>query len=360
VKIALIISSLRGGGAERVMTDMANYWVKKGWDISIITLSGPEVDDAYPLDTRINRLHLSLEKISGSIIQKLINNISRIRRLRNTLDDIDPQAVISFMDTVNVITILSSFKKRWKVIVSERTNPSQNPLINSFWRFLRKYTYSYSNFVVAQTKGASLWLIEQGFNNVTTIPNSIRILPVIKPECQRDNIILAAGRFDTYKGFDLLIRSCGEIFKENKEWSLVILGDGPERNKLEQLSKNYNIEDQVSLPGRVRDIEEWMKNASIFASCSRIEGFPNVVLEAMGMGCAVISTDCNYGPSDIIENNLNGLLFPVDSADDLTDAIVKLISDSELRKSLGREAIKIRERYSQKNIMAIWENVLYD
>jgi GalNAc-alpha-(1->4)-GalNAc-alpha-(1->3)-diNAcBac-PP-undecaprenol alpha-1,4-N-acetyl-D-galactosaminyltransferase len=360
VKVAFVISSLRGGGAERVLTDMANYWIKNGWDITIITLSGPEVEDAYPLDRRIQRLHLSLEKISGSILKKILNNIIRIRRLRKILDEVSPEAVVSFMDTVNIITILSSTKKKWKVIVSERTNPAQNPLLNSFWKFLRKHTYSYAKFVVAQTKGASSWLEKQGYGNTVTIPNSIRILPAIKSEYTREEVILAAGRFDTYKGFDLLIRCCAQVFKENDKWHLVILGDGPEEDNFKQLSKMLGIEKKVLFPGRVRNIEQWMEKASIFVSCSRIEGFPNVVLEAMGMGCAVVSSDCNYGPSDMIENNTNGLLFPVDSSDDLIDALINLMSDFKSRKYLGEEALKVRERYSQENIMKEWEKLLYE
>jgi glycosyltransferase involved in cell wall biosynthesis len=105
----------------------------------------------------------------------------------------------------------------------------------------------------------------------------------------------------------------------------------------------------------IRDIELMMSRASLVVQASRLEGFPNVVLEAMGMGAAVIAADCNAGPAEIITDGVNGCLVPVDDVHTLADEMGRLMSQPEIREQLGQNAMSVRSVYHQDRIMAQWE-----
>ena len=107
-----------------------------------------------------------------------------------------------------------------------------------------------------------------------------------------------------------------------------------------------------------RDVEAWMRRAGLVVQPSRFEGFPNVVLEAMGSGAAVISADCPAGPAELIENAHNGCLVPVDDYLELANTMADLMSQPEKRARLGREALRVQERFGQARVMALWESAL--
>jgi GalNAc-alpha-(1->4)-GalNAc-alpha-(1->3)-diNAcBac-PP-undecaprenol alpha-1,4-N-acetyl-D-galactosaminyltransferase len=124
------------------------------------------------------------------------------------------------------------------------------------------------------------------------------------------------------------------------------------------LRDELNLTGRAEFVGEVRDAELWMARAGLLVHPSRREGFPNVVLEAMGMGTAVICADCRAGPSELIEDGVNGRLVPVDDVDALTRVMSELMTKPDLRRGLGREACKVREAFSQTLIMEKWEACL--
>ena len=140
---------------------------------------------------------------------------------------------------------------------------------------------------------------------------------------------------------------------------MAIVGDGGERDNLLQLCDELLIRDRVQLVGRVRDVESWMARAGLIVQPSRYEGFPNVLLESMSTGAAVISTDCPSGPAEIIEDGINGKLVSVDSVDELASTMGDLMSRPSVRSKLGREATLVREHYRIDKIMAQWERCLF-
>ena len=118
-RILLVIGCLLGGGAERVLSDMANYWARKGWSIAIATWSSPEVGDFYEIDSRVNRVWLDGSHPGRSVFGKLKFNFSRVFRLRKLLAELEPDAVLSFINTSNVLTILATVGLKTKIVVSE-------------------------------------------------------------------------------------------------------------------------------------------------------------------------------------------------------------------------------------------------
>lgn len=352
MKVALVVSSLSPGGAERVMSHMANHWAELEWDIVIITLSGPSVGDFYPLHSKIRRVHLDLRRPTSGLTDKLLCNLRRLMQLRMKLKQETPNVVLSFMDNTNVLTMAASLGMGVRTILSVRNNPRfrQLPL---FWQLGRRFTYRLSTYVVAQTEGAAQWIRDNTYARVVVIPNPARA--VSPPKGPREKLILAAGRMIPEKGHDILIDAFVRIQQDCPDWQLVIIGDGPLRNSNLQRIAEAGLSNKVIFPGTVVDIDSWLSRCGIFVHPSRSEGFPNALLEAMAAGAPVVSCDCDFGPRDMINNGVTGLLVPPEDTIALARAMKELICDETLRATLASNAVCVREIFDPQFIMQRWE-----
>jgi len=354
--VVLVTGSLLGGGAERVLSDMANYWARKGWSVAFASWSGPEIGDFYELDPRVNRVRLDVATSSSSIVGQLRLNLLRIFALRKLLATLDPDAVLSFIHTSNMLTILAATGLRMRVVVSERMEPGADPTVSSGWRLLRRICYVWSDEIVAQSKDAARWIRRYCRKEPIVIPNPLRSLPQL--ECERQPLIVAVGRLANQKGFDLLLRAFSKIASEFSDWNVAIIGEGKERDNLLRLCDELSLTTRVRFVGQVQNVESWMARAGLVVQPSRLEGFPNVLLESMGMGAPVISADCHSGPADMIQDGVNGRLVPVEDVTTLARVMAELMAEPKLRESLGREASKVRQSFRQDLIMDRWEECL--
>ena len=166
------------------------------------------------------------------------------------------------------------------------------------------------------------------------------------------------GRLISSKGFDLLIRSFHIAARDKPGWVLLILGDGDDRGRLEKITKDLGIEDKVFLPGRVKNTQDYLKNSKIFVLSSRHEGFPNALIEAMSLGMPVISTDCPFGPSEIIHDGVDGMLVPKENVTELARAMENLMDNEALRIRIGGKAGETSGRFTLDVIMDQWETLI--
>ena len=359
MKICFVIDSLQCGGAERVVSLMANHWAEQGWDITILTFDDGTQPSYYALHPKIIHGPLKLELTSVKRTQAYYENLCRIWGLRKSLKSIQPDAIISFIDITNIFTTFASFGLGVPLIISERSNPYLHE-IGRLWNTLRFWVYPFTDRIVFQTKGVSSFFPQRIRNNSVVIPN-----PVFPIPC-RTNIgpafnspfILSVGRLAEEKGFDLLISAFAQIAAKFPEWRLVIAGEGPLRPQLLQLLQKFHLEEKVDLPGKIQEIYSVYPQASLFVLSSRFEGFPNALCEAMAAGLPVIATDCAYGPSEIIQHDINGLLVPVNDLDALSNALENLIADVEKRNFLATNAAEITKNYSMDYIMGLWETTI--
>lgn len=363
----MIISSLSSGGAERVLTNMANYWADKKNEVSMITLDS-NVSDFYELHPDINRYALDVMDASASLLNAAKNNLIRIKKLRSAIREISPEVIISFMDVTNVLTILATRRLGLRVIISERSVPSHYP-IEKAWLQLRRMTYSMADVVVAQTAQVAQWVEDNmKCQKVVVIPN-----PVSKVEVTNSHVnlmdmigtakqaptIVAMGRMNKEKGFDLLLKAFAMVTSLHPDWRLVIFGEGQERNNLTSLSKDMGVSDKVFMPGLVKNPAHLLKQADIFVMSSRFEGFPNALLEAMACGLPVISFDCPGGPGEIIRDGIDGLLVKPEDVNAMANAMKRLIENKEERQRFGSHATEVCDRFSMDKIMRMWEVLFY-
>jgi GalNAc-alpha-(1->4)-GalNAc-alpha-(1->3)-diNAcBac-PP-undecaprenol alpha-1,4-N-acetyl-D-galactosaminyltransferase len=350
VKIVFIISSLGSGGAERVLSLMANYWTQKNYSIIVLTLDN--ATPFYLLEDGIKLEQLSLLKNSVSVINAIANNIARIKIIRKKLIEIDPDIVISFMTETNILSTIGCRIINKPIIIAERI--SYDFLKSRVWVSLRKLVYRFSNALIVQTrcdKEKYNWL-----SNTFVLNNPLNLKEIILNNNRAEKNILAVGRLNRQKGFDRLIKAFSHL--DHKDWKLSIIGEGSERSNLEKLINDLNLKDYISLPGITKAIEKWYKKASIFVLSSRIEGFPNVLCEAMAYGCACVSFDCLAGPNEIITDKVDGYLVKNGDINALSARMNFLINNPEERRKIGKEAMKISDRLNIDSIMSKWDKII--
>ncbi len=173
-------------------------------------------------------------------------------------------------------------------------------------------------------------------------------------------VAVAAGRLNRQKGFDLLVRAWAVVAARHPDWRLEIHGSGPERDALERLIAETGLADRVTLKGRTKTLGAAMAGASLFVLSSRFEGFGLVLVEAMGKGLPVVSFDCPRGPSDIVDDGVDGLLVPPEDTGALAEAVLALIEDEPRRRRLAAAALRKAERYRAEAITPRWDALLAD
>ena len=346
-KIVFIISSLGSGGAERVLTLLANQLSRKN-EVFIVTFSNEK--PFYKIANNIKLVQLNLLKESKNKFETLYNSTKRILVLKKILKSINADINISFMTHANILSIIASKLNNQKIIVSE--DIEYNFYNSKTLFFIRKIVYKISNFLIVKTDAD-----KKNYNFIKNIKVIGNPLPDLNYEqnFKKDPFVLVVGRLDKQKGFDTLIKVYSKI---NTDWKLYIAGEGKERQNLQDLIKKLNLKKKVILLGRKENIFEWYQKASIFVLSSRKEGFGNVLIEAMAFRCAVVSFDCPHGPGEIIDDGVNGILIENQNKEKLKEAIEKLIEDGNLREKLGKNALQVREKYSIDKIAKEWEGII--
>ncbi|MDO9091975.1 MAG: glycosyltransferase family 4 protein, partial [Rubrivivax sp.] len=356
MKVLLVIHGLSAGGAERAMSELATFLAGRGWGVVLTTISGTVEPDFYPLDPSVRRVRLANPAPASGTFGKISANLQRIRALRELLAHERPHVVLSFLETTNVLCLLAVRGLRVPIVVAERTDPAQHTTVPAPWRLARQVLYRRASMVVAQTEAAGAWLRAQCHCAVTILANALRPLP--PASAAREPLLLSVGRLDPAKGFDLLLEAFATVHRDFPGWRLAIVGVGPLAGNLRTRAATLGIEDRVEWAGQRSDVEAWYARAAIVAQASRFEGFPNVVLEAMGMGAAVISTDCRSGPRELITHGHDGWLVPVEDVPSLAAALRMLMSDAVLRRRLGAAAMAVRNRFEAGRMLGSWEQIL--
>ena len=363
MNIFIFIHSLSSGGAERVTANLANHWANKGEQVTVVTLANKSLD-FYQLAPAVKRISLDLAADSGNLLFAIVNNLRRVLVLRRLLRRVQPDIALGMMTTANLLLAMASFGiDNLATIGSERSHPPQYQL-GRIWEGLRRMCYGQLTAVAVLTNESRAWLLQHTrATKVVVIPNAAHwplavqppILPV-KNYCNLGrNILLAVGRLSEEKNIELLLNIFKRLVLDYPAWDLVILGEGPQRSLLEQNIEKLGLQQRVRMPGRVGNVADWYAAANLYVMCSRFEGFPNSLAEAMAHGLPAVSFDCDTGPRDIIRDEVDGVLVANGDVIALEKALSRLMADEALRLQFGVKATEARERFSMVKIIAMWE-----
>lgn len=340
---------------------LANGWARAGHRVFLITFDSPGTKSAYPLDTTVQVRQLELRRESRNLLDRLVHAARRIWKIRQLFDEIDPDAIVSFVEQTNVLVLVGTIYRPWPVIVADRVDPVAHKS-GALTRWGRRGFYRRAAKIVVQSESVRKSYHESIRARCKVINNFVS-LPEHNPSCseekqERRPVIIGMGRLVPQKGFDILIRSFSKIAEKYPNWTLTIYGEGSERQILEALIHELGLGHRIHLPGVAEDVGQVFSEMSIFVLSSRYEGFPNVLLEAMSYGVAVISFDCPSGPREIIRDRHDGILIAPESVDGLSSAMCSLIADEPERIRLGQHARRSVNRYAPDKVMPLWSALI--
>lgn len=341
MKIMFLVYSLSGGGAERMVARLANEFVNTGNQVSIAVFSADNI--VYDIDERISIVDLSTDPMNK--IKKLK---TRINLLKLGIEKHKPDVLFAFTISMVPFAIKAVKGTGCKVIGAERANPKA---LDSKYQAVIKLISPKCDGYVFQTNGAKNYYPVKTQKKSCVIGNIAPFVGEYEKNKVMKNHICTAARLHTDKDYETLIRAMKRVVDNTDDAVLHIYGDGPLKESLEKLSNELNIADNIVFEGFSKNMIEEYKKYEMFVFSSKFEGMPNALIEAMSCGLAVVSSDCEYGPSDIIDDGVNGFLVPVGDETAMANRITELINDDKLRSSFEKEAKRVQEKYSKEHIV---------
>ena len=358
-KILFHLNCLEYGGAERVVSNLANQFVKEGYEVIVATEWQGE--EEYELDARVKRIHVGLKE-SDETRSRISKVFRRIFYLRKCILQEKPDVTLAFARKAICRALEATLFTKEKVIIAVRTNPtsSYNGMAS---RVLIPILFPRAAGAVFQTIDQRDFFPASVRKKATLIWNPVheKYINTDIPE-KRSKTVVHSGRIVDFKNQDMLIRAFIKVHERHPEYDLKLYGgdsfDGTWQI-LENTIKECNAEGYVKLMGNSLTLEKDLIDGAFFAFSSELEGLPNALLEAMVMGLPVVATDCPCGgPRTIIQDGVNGLLVPIKDPKALEEAMNRLIENPEFAESLGTEAKKIAEKVNGPAIIEQWREYI--
>lgn len=365
MRIAAVASTLSGGGAARALVQVANHWAHRGRRVSILTLDGAE-NDFYELAPEIRRVGFDMRSPSRNLVEGGFRNIRRAMVVRRTLASFDPDVVVTVDQHPNALVPLAVVGLGVPVAVWEQIDPRRAPL-SIAWRILRRVAYRLADRLVVQVDRLRTWAARYTTDErIRAIPNPAPPVGFLGEDgaCELAELpgretrtVLGVGRLEPQKGFDRLVDAFAAAAADRPDWRLRILGEGRERERLEERAVARDLGDRFELPGQTPAVGPHYANSDLFVLSSRFEGFPNVLLEAMVAGLPPLAFDCPTGPREIVRDGVDGILVPEGDVAELARQMGRLMDDADLRRRLGERAQEASDRFGMDRIGRMWDEV---
>lgn len=354
--VTLLIADLGPGGAQRVLTWLANRWAEDGRDVELLTLDDGRRPPHHPLDPAVRLRPLGLVAQPTGPVAGVGRNLRRIARLAAALEHGPPGPVVSFVDTTNVLACVAAAIAGRPAVVSERTDPHlAGP--GPAWSAVRPWAYRLAHTIVVQTEDARGYFGDALAGKTEVVPNPVPVPgPPVSPEDRRG--VVAIGRLHREKGFDLLLDAFASVVRVRPEARLTVWGDGPEREALESHRERLGLRDVVAFPGVTPEPLARLAEARLFVLPSRVEGFPNVLCEAMAVGTPAVAFACGAGPREILDGGRAGRLVEPGDVPGLARGIVELWDDGALRRRLSREGVRSVGRFDPGSVGRRWDRIV--
>lgn len=358
MKIGFLIKDLSFGGAERATASLANYFALHSQDVEIITFKGSE--SFYPLEELVTVYTADLGELEQSAsLKRLFGSIKRIFKIRKIVKSQQLDVLIGMSFAMTWYTVLSTIFTKTKSVGTERSNPYRYKA-TKLNTFLRKFFYNFTDGYIFQTRRAAKFFGNKKSERDIIIPNAIfnETVYSLSPPAERKKIICATGRLIKLKRFDMLIDAFAKIADQIPGYMLFIFGEGEEKNDLENQIKYLGLKDRIILVGTDPQAVKFVNYASVFVLSSDFEGMPNALLEALAMGVPCVSTRCEMGPDELIEDRVSGILTDVGSSEQLSEAMLEIIQNPDFAKKLSENGRKLLKTHSIESISRQWLDYL--
>jgi GalNAc-alpha-(1->4)-GalNAc-alpha-(1->3)-diNAcBac-PP-undecaprenol alpha-1,4-N-acetyl-D-galactosaminyltransferase len=374
MRITTVIAGLSGGGAERVCVNLANAWVARGWEVTILTVSQGTAPPAYVIDPLVQRRGIGcwrsadpkelivnsvapLRGLDGVGCSEIISEIPLLAMLRSSILATTPDVVVALIDLTNVRVLAAMHETGVPVIACEQTDVSQFSI--GSWQNTRQALYRRASAVVAPHPAIAEWLQQRGAR-AYAIPNPLNAPPTIRRErTGARRRLVTLKRLSGEKRPDLLVRAFAIIAGDFPEWDLDIYGIGPMHDFL------AGIIDELA-PGRIqlRDFTdspyEVLGGADLFVSASWVEGFGNAIWEALACGVPAVAMECGSAVRSLVRDGIDGLIVNSDSPAALASALASLMSNDEARQAMAVRAPEVITRFSIESVLEKWDALLED
>ena len=357
MRVLFVTGTLSHGGAQRVISVVANQLAAFGHEVSMIVFR--RYENEYPIEGRVKLLSIA----STQEEYDRISGLKRVMMLRKLIKEVRPDVAVGFLEGGYGMYV-SSFGLGFKKIASARVNPvylldegGSRGLLNRIW-------FRHADAVVMQTEGQIRLLPENsGWKNCKVIANPVSESALAVPghDYSRPfSRIIMAGRLDDQKDYPMAIRAMRTVHESHPDLVLDIYGEGEDRALIEKEIKDCHLEGTVNLKGWSQIILDEYAASDLYVMSSKYEGMPNSLMEAMACGLVCISTDCETGPSDLITDGKNGFLIPVGDSTALAESIISGAGMSQERRSeIGNAARSLmQDEFSSEKIGRRWEALL--
>lgn len=351
MKITIFANGVSNGGAEHVACNLANYFVTHGYEVDLLTMADDE--PTYHIEKSVHRIVLIEEKERRSFFY---NTKLRLMRIYRYCKKTDTNCYLAIMQAATLSLLLMKRIIKAPIIITERSNPNRYT-----WKkkVLLKMFVSRADACVFQNKGQigfyKKWM---GKCKTIIIPNAVSANVDTVDWAKREKKIVAVGRLNEVKNYPMLIKAFSKIVDIDDEYKLFIYGEGKERVNLEALIEEFGLNERVRLCGFVRNVADCIKDAKIYVLTSNYEGMPNSLMEAMSLGLACISTDCDSGSPRELISNQKGILVPVGDMDALANSLKQLILNDSIAEKMARNAVTICSDFSEKIIYEKWKEIV--
>lgn len=347
MKVSYIAANLNSGGAERVMSLLANQFSESGYEVEFVFLK--KDIRFYPLHQNVKIKVAENECGSTFLIKKLL-------WMRKHIKQNKPDAVFAFRIAIYCVTLLTLLGVKVPVIASERNDPRFN---SNAWKVIQAVLLPLANRFIVQTQRIKDYFPKFIQKKTDIIFNPVTEKVFSLPSIPKEKRIISVGRLHSQKNQKMMIEAFARVSEQFPEWKLVIYGEGPERDSLQRMIKDpkSKIQDKVFLPGRSENIIDELNKSEIFAFSSDYEGMSNAVVEAFCVGLPIITTKVS-GTEDFIKENKNGYLLERNDVNGMEKAMKKLMSDENLRKTIGENNRQQAKIFKTEHIFHQWESVV--
>lgn len=347
MKITFVTSTLISGGAERVISLLANNFSQKGYQVEIICLRKQIV--FYPINENVRVVFAEVESIANFLPLKML-------WLRNYIKRTHPNVVIPFMERIYCVTLLALWGMSVPIISSERNDPRQASLIK---KVLRRLLLWRTTALVVQTESVKSYFPEKIQRRTKIIYNPVsdnvfNIKPMLKLKQ-----IVSVGRLYSQKNQKMLINAFYRVSRKFPDYTLIIYGEGPLRGELQQQIDSLSLSHRVFLLGRSHEIFQAIAQSEIFCMSSDYEGMSNALLEAVCLGMPIVTTDVS-GVRELINDGIDGLVVPVRETEKMAAALERLLSDKQMQNNFTNRIKEKAENFRIEKIVSQWEQLILE